>query len=575
MGCWGNHSVKILRIICTLYYLKPIQIWGRVWFEIKKRILKPWIVNIVKQRTYSNEPQKLFLTPRCYAPLAMQNLSEKQFVFLNVSADHEKEIQWNDPSKSKLWLYNLHYFEYLLPLTHQVNQKNFNAAKVILEDWMQKNTIGSGNGWEPYPISLRSVHWIYFYHAYYDFFQNDPTFRQQFLNSLFRQIAYLRFFIEKHLQANHLWADVKALLFAGLFFNEKAWIRQGLKLVRRELEEQILADGGHYERSPMYHALILTDVLDLIQLIAAGEKVRNSSEAGVLRLKPFLLEKAHAMERWLEGMTQPDGQLPLLGDTAFGIAAEPEAIKRYFKAVAGQVNEPLPTLKSLAFKNSGYFIFRDAQRYLVIDGGELGVSYQPGHAHCDLLSYEFSVKGQRLIVDSGVGEYLPTELRQKARSIYSHNTLVVNGLEQAELWSAFRMGRRVRPQQVSVKTEPVFEFTGAYRNAMDKKLGYWHQRKIKAAQSIEIEDQWKAQTVLSVENLIHLHPECEIEMDAGKITIKRKDAAVLLTFDAQKIKTELRDWFYVPEFGKILPSKVLVLMPDVNLEKMAYSIQMY
>ena len=567
--------MKILRIIRTLYYLKPIQIWGRVWFEIKKRFLKPWIANSVKQRTYSNVPQKFSLTPRCYASSALQNLPEKQFVFLNVSADYQQEIQWNDPTKSKLWLYNLHYFEYLLPLTHQANQKNFSAAKIILEDWMQKNPVGFGNGWEPYPISLRSVNWIFFYHAYYDFFQNDPGFRQQFLNSLFRQIAYLRFFMENHLQANHLWANVKALLFAGLFFDEKAWIRQGLKLVRRELEEQILADGGHYERSPMYHALILTDVLDLIQLIAAKEKIRNLPEADILQFKQYLLEKAQAMERWLEGMTQPDGQPPLLGDTAFGIAPEPEVIKRYFKAVAGQVNEPLPTLKSLVFKNSGYFIFRDAQWYLVIDGGELGVSYQLGHAHCDLLSYELSVKGQRIIVDSGVGEYLPTELRQKARSIYSHNTLVINGLDQAELWSAFRMGRRVRPQQVSVNTEPIFEFIGSYRNTLNKKLGYWHQRKIRAAQSVEIEDHWKAQTVLSVENLIHLHPECEIEMGTGKIAIKRKDAAVLLTFDAQKIKAELRDWFYVPEFGKVLPGKVLVLMPDVSLETMVYSIQMY
>jgi uncharacterized heparinase superfamily protein len=34
--------------------------------------------------------------------------------------------------------------------------------------------------------------------------------------------------------------------------------------LRSELPEQVLADGGNFERSPMYHAIFLEDVLDLI-----------------------------------------------------------------------------------------------------------------------------------------------------------------------------------------------------------------------------------------------------------------------------------------------------------------------
>ena len=34
-------------------------------------------------------------------------------------------------------------------------------------------------------------------------------------------------------------------------------------ILKKELSEQILPDGGHYELSPMYHSIILEDILDL------------------------------------------------------------------------------------------------------------------------------------------------------------------------------------------------------------------------------------------------------------------------------------------------------------------------
>lgn len=33
------------------------------------------------------------------------------------------------------------------------------------------------------------------------------------------------------------------------------WLTRGLRILHDELDEQLLADGGHFERSPMYHAL--------------------------------------------------------------------------------------------------------------------------------------------------------------------------------------------------------------------------------------------------------------------------------------------------------------------------------
>ncbi len=566
--------MKALRLLHTLRYLKPVQIWGRLSFAVKRKFFRPIIVASVKRQKISL-PGKAFslLLPKCYPQSSVQNLSERRFVFLHVPADYHAGIRWNDGSKSKLWLYNLHYFEYLLPLTHEVGENNFNPARSIIQDWLRNNPVGYGNGWEPYPISLRTVNWIFFYVAYRKFFRDDPAFEQNFLKSLYRQIAYLNHFPEFHLLANHLWANIKALLFGGIFFAQPHWLDKGARLFLREADEQILADGGHFERSPMYHALILTDLIDLANLL------QNSlpGEAAEFPHAQMLKEKVHAripeMLRWLETMTHPDGEPALFGDTAFDIAPSLQEIKKYAQAVLKTDFSETPVFATVSLKDSGYYVKRTERFYLVIDGGELGVSYQPGHAHCDLLSYELSYKGLRFVVDSGVGEYLPTELRRKARSIYGHNTLVVNGLEQAEIWSAFRMGRRVHPEKAECKSEPVFTFQGAYSNRLKRKLAYRHQRRIEVRDTVNITDQWQAASVKSVENLIHLHPQCTVKAGPGYVQAERDGVGMRIVFSAHHVKAEIRDWFYVPEFGRVLAAKVLVLMPRASLSEMSYAIQ--
>ena len=68
----------------------------------------------------------------------------------------------------------------------------------------------------------------------------------------------------------------KALAFAGVFFEgpEAAhWRKRGLVLLERERAEQVLADGGHFERSPMYHAIVASDLLDLAALASVFPEV--------------------------------------------------------------------------------------------------------------------------------------------------------------------------------------------------------------------------------------------------------------------------------------------------------------
>src|SRR5262249_6854070 len=132
----------------------------------------------------------------------------------------------------------------------------------LIKRWIAENPPGAGNGWEPYPISLRVVNWIAWSLA-------GGKLDEVACDSLATQVRVLGASLEYHLLGNHLLANAKALVFAGCYFTgpeAEAWLTAGLSLLQRELAEQILADGGHFERSPMYHAIILEDVLDLVQL---------------------------------------------------------------------------------------------------------------------------------------------------------------------------------------------------------------------------------------------------------------------------------------------------------------------
>src|SRR5690606_4780416 len=74
----------------------------------------------------------------------------------------------------------------------------------------------------------------------------------------------------------------------------------------------------------------------------------------------------------------------------------------------------------------------------------VGPDYLPGHAHADTLSFELSLFGQRVLVNSGTSCYGHGSERIRQRGTTAHNTVVVDGADSSEVWSGFRVARRAR-----------------------------------------------------------------------------------------------------------------------------------
>lgn len=361
---------------------------------------------------------------------------------------------WNDSSMPKLWLYHLHYFEDLLrPDSAAWHERH----RSLIERWIRENPPVDGNGWEPYPIALRSVFWMKWAVSGGPL---DVTMR----DSLAIQLRHLENSLEFHLLGNHLWADAKALFFAGLFFEgseAERWYERGRALLEAEREEQILGDGGHFERSPVYHCLILEDVLDLIAWSRAYSR----------ELPPVWRETAVRMLDWLAVMTRPDGCAVAWNDAAGNAAPAPAELFAYAARLGLAPSASSSKIRHLT--GTGYIRADHAPFTLWFDVGPVGPDYIPGHAHADTLNVEIFVGDRALVVDSGTSTYDPGPRRAYERGTEAHNTVTVNATDSSEMWGSFRVGRRARPLNAVAGPTQLSAAHDGYRH-----LGIIHSRTI-------------------------------------------------------------------------------------------------
>lgn len=418
--------MKLLLYFHTLRYLRLAQMVGRLWYLV----YRPGIA--LRAPPPLRCQSGVWLTA-CERSALM--LDASTFRFLNVSGCLKSAADWDDPGQLRLWRYNLHYFD---DLNARDASRRAGWHIALIARWIEDNPPGIGTGWEPYPTSLRIVNWAKW--TWRRKAQGHDGLDARALDSLSCQVRWLCKKMEFHLLGNHLWTNAKALVFAGTLFDgheAEHWLQKGLALLERELQEQILADSGHFERSPMYHAIALEDVLDVINLTHMAQDCFSTEFSQ--RLKTV----ATGMLHWLRVMTHPDGRIALFNDAAFDIAPDYEALAGYATRLGVPVNRRA-LLAVEALPSSGYVRLQNDRAVLICDLAPVGPDYQPGHAHADTLSFELSLDGQRLLVNGGTSTYEPGAERQRQRGSLAHNTVIVDGMDSSEVWGGFRVARRAR-----------------------------------------------------------------------------------------------------------------------------------
>jgi hypothetical protein len=438
-----------------------------------------------------------------------------------------------------LWLYNLHYFAWLdaLPPAEQ--------RRLVL-DWIERYRPGrSQAGWWPYPLSLRLRHWA---RALFD---GGPLAeaRERVLPSIEAQGECLADTIEHHLRGNHLLENAITLRLLAAVLEGPAtarWARLGDRVLEAELPEQFLLDGGHVERSPMYHALLVHGLLDLVNVLPEEDEIRVR-----------LVERMPGLLQFLAALRHPDGEIALFNDAAFGIAAPPGAIFEY----ATRLGFKPPLAAAGSFPVTGYHVFRKAGDALIVDAGPIGPDYVPTHAHGDMFSFELSLDGRRVVVDGGTSTYVAGAERSWARSTRAHNTVEVAGADQCEFFGAFRVGRRGRPHDVAARvSESGLDLSGwhdGYRRLRGRPV---HRRSLayRDPGALAVWDVVESRVAHAVVSRVRFAPGARVEL-GGETAATVELAGVALELLAFGGALTLETGHFAPRFGERLACPVLAL----------------
>ena len=370
--------------------------------------------------------------------------------------------------------------------------------------------------------------------------------------------------------ANHAIAEALGLYVAGTSFpgisGAAGWKQQGRSTLEKQIPRQIHADGGSCEYSVPYLVFVVEHVL-LYWLLSRhyGDSPGRHVEARLC-----------AALELLSNLTDSHGNYPLIGDSDDGcvlkLLHEPHRnhlsllntgavlfnqpqwlshgaaydMKTYcllgaashsqWRDLKDSANER--GMEARHFQDSGWVAIRDRSRDTLFVGNSSPLGLRPlgGHGHADALSFWLSVRGRPIFVDPGTYLYHDGGAwRRYFRGTAAHNTIRVDGQDQAPIVSDFMFGRFYEVRGVRVQeadgTVVWSAWHDAYRTLPDPVV---HQRVVmyNAHQGcFTVEDTLRCEGRHAVECFFHFHPDCHVSVAHGVVAVHSGDVALTLQMD--------------------------------------------
>jgi uncharacterized heparinase superfamily protein len=540
---------RLRRLATSLSHTHPRQIAERVRLLAKRRVVESAARVLPLAASLDRAPRPALradLPPPLFPPREdlVVRVAEKPYArILERTVSLSPRIDWRWPRElpgTRLDRLTLHYHEWAEALDDA-------EMRHALSDWIEENPpYATGywrDAWSSYAVSIRAVVWLQQIAARRG--RTAPEVEERYARSLAAQLRFLAGNLELDIGGNHLVRNVKALLWAGRSFEgaeAQAWGHRGVDLLERDVLPQVLPDGVHFERSPAYHSQVLADLLECMWVLPEGE-ARDRLKIVTDRMTQALVD-----------LTHPDGLVSLFNDGGLHMAYSPTAILAAHRKLGGAWITPRPVA---AFRDAGYFTARSGEDLVVVDCGRLCPDELPAHAHGDALAFEWTLAGQRIVVDAGVYEY-QGPMRAWSRATRSHNTLTLDDLDQAEFWGEFRMARRPGVTVDRYETEGAgFRLRGAhdgYRHLAGSPI---HERRFDVRPDrIAVDDVVRGGLGQAARARLLLHPDVAVEQVASGLLLSSGPArAILSTTAALTIVPE--SW--APDFGVRQETKQVVL----------------
>jgi uncharacterized heparinase superfamily protein len=512
------------------------------------------------------------------------------------------EVPYLDPSIGDhkiIWELNRHQYWLQFGRAYWLTGDPRYARAIVdqVESWLEANPPLTGINWASMlEIGLRTISWTMAIHFLAS--SDDVPFpTDRCLGALERQLIHVEEHLSYYFSPNtHLTGEALALYVVGHAFPEldssKRWVETGRRILIREVDRQILRDGGHVERSMHYQRYTLDFyLLALLTARRAGDVQAEQAFAGaVARLAEFT-----------HGIADDEGRLPLIGDDDGGmlwpIAGRDCAEVRDSLATAAVVlNRPhlaqwglqeetfwmaapeamafvddaartLSGPRSRTFPDTGYVVMRSDRDHAVLDAGAHGYM-NGGHAHADALSLTLSIGGRPLLVDPGTATYtMDRQLRDRMRGSLNHNTVCVDGNPQSVPAGPFHWTTAADARLHASRHNPFFDWAEAIHS------GYapvQHRRSVirtdgsgwlivDEIRGTDLEE--GGNSIHSAASHWHFHPGWMLR-DEGMGVVRAADfegSEALLLFDTGEVSLVRGDegtglGWYAPVYGTLLPT---------------------
>lgn len=463
----------MIRFLRTIFDMGLIRFVLRINYEFRKIIdsalPKRFILGKIKPQvifnSWQNKEEFYFKTKLNLPKQSDLSCKYLEFTFLNKKEKLKLPFNWNNKNWERLWQFNLHYFYWARnSIESYINKGTIDSyllkLPLLINQWIENNPIGKGDGWHSYTISLRLRNWLWI-------IQTFPEIRnKKIFISIRKQLLWLYTHLEDSNGGNHYLENLCALIIISLQFEDKKTDQIysfSLNKLHIELNQQILKDGGHEERTASYHILIMD------RLIEVGCVINSKNYE-----TPEWLNKAiKSMLNWTKYIKLKKNNFPRFNDSP--VDGCPEIVKvidfansflygnnKSLKRLNGirrklidnsQINKTKiiePNINPiLNLKDTGWTIIRPGKGWeVVVKSGESGPKHLAGHTHSDLFSFDIYLNGIPIIIESGTSTYKLDKIRNYERSGQAHNVfeLIHNNkiIEPVEVWSNFRAGRKAK-----------------------------------------------------------------------------------------------------------------------------------
>jgi uncharacterized heparinase superfamily protein len=558
------------RLIRTVRHLKPSQLAWRVryrllrpleesrWYDVARRI-HSMVKGVQVRDERISTPCDLATDDAAEQLLA--ELQSGRLTLLNSQRPFRGGGDWcmtGGRTDDRLWKYTLHYHGWLVRLARGYAATGDVAlaeqVAVQLDDWLRHCRLGQAGfshyAWNSYAIATRLDYWRQLLNVLpAEFWDARRQLHDDLLPNMAAHAAYLSRHVEWDLRANHLLRDALGLAAAARSFDGKEprrWMSQAERIVAKQLDEQILPDGVHFERSAAYHLEVMNDLAKLAVLV--------NDQSIAARIREMWSRMAEAAA-WLR---HPDGRVVQFND---GARCEADETLGRGRAIGLDVvwrrkagGRWLDSSGIVAWHGDPWTVFFDV--------GELGPALQPGHAHADTLTVEVSYAGQRVFVDPGCHGYDRDVRREYDRSTAGHNTVCIDHADSSEVWHIFRVGRRARPAETNVAIhDDALSATAAHTGYDHLPGAPRHRRRISVYDDgpLEIVDDITGNGDHHVEGGFLLDPQWTAGVRSDGWLLKRGNTALRLRLDAShRVDVDIRPAVVHPDYGVELPTQRLV-----------------